>query len=79
MLQNDQIRQVTSTRIHYTWPKLISYADDITVLTQNDIGCVNAIFTEYDKFTKASGLTLNADKTEKFNITSRNLADVAHS
>ncbi len=73
IMHNDHVRQITSTKIHFTWPKLISYADDITIITENNTHCVNAIFAEYNKLTKASGLKLNAEKTEKFNITSRNI------
>ena len=51
----------------------MAYADDITVLISNDNESVNSIFSEYYRLTKASGLTLNADKTEKFNFYSRNL------
>ncbi len=32
------------------------------------------IFHEYERLTKASGLKLNADKIEKLNITSHNVA-----
>jgi len=35
---------------------------------------VKQIFHEYERLTKASGLKLNADKTEKLNITSHNVA-----
>jgi hypothetical protein len=55
------------------WPKLVAYADDITVLTSSDNGLVNSVFSEYYRLTKASGLTLSADKTEKFDFYSRNL------
>jgi hypothetical protein len=48
----------------------LAYADDITVLTKNNHRSVQAIFTEYDRLSQASGLFLNADKTELFNITS---------
>jgi len=67
---NDDIIPVTCNRLNYTWPKVLAYADDITVLTQNNHRSVQAIFSEYEKLSKASGLFLNADKTELFNITS---------
>jgi len=70
---NHQIMPLHSEKINYTWPKVLAYADDITVLTQNTEASVNCIFAEYEKLTRASGLKLNADKTEKFNITSRNI------
>jgi hypothetical protein len=70
---NDRIGAVRSNRLNFTWPKVVAYADDITVLTNNEQGSVSAIFEEYNKLTCASGLTLNAEKTEKFNIHSRNI------
>jgi hypothetical protein len=73
IMNNPRIPAISSTRLQYTWPKLVAYADDITVLTKNDNGAVNTIFEEYNRLTHASGLTLNADKTEKFDIYSRNV------
>jgi len=67
---NEEIIPVTCNRLNYTWPKVLAYADDITVLTKNNHRSVQAIFTEYEKLSQASGLFLNADKTELFNITS---------
>jgi len=71
--KNDTIRNVQSARLNFNWPKLVAYADDITVLTHNEPRSVNAVFAEYYRLTKASGLTLNADKTEKFDVYSRNI------
>ena len=51
---------------------MLAYADDITIITKNDEISVNNIFIEYDKLSIASGLYLNADKTDKFNVHSRN-------
>ncbi len=59
-----------STGINYEWPKVLGYADDLTIITNNDITCINAVLTEYEKFTKVSLLKLNADKTETFYIQS---------
>ncbi len=67
---NEDITQVSCNRLNYTWPKVLAYADDITVLTKNSHRSVQAIFTEYERLSNASGLFLNADKTELFNITS---------
>jgi len=44
-------------------PKVVGYADDITVLLDAD-SPLQPIFDEYQKFTLATGLRLNADKTE---------------
>jgi Reverse transcriptase (RNA-dependent DNA polymerase) len=69
---NDNIQAITCNRLNFTWPKVLAYADDISVITQNNHRSIQAIFTEYDRLSKASGLFLNADKTELFNITSPN-------
>jgi hypothetical protein len=69
---NSDIQAITCNRLNFTWPKVLAYADDISVITQNSHHSVQAIFTEYDRLSKASGLFLNADKTELFNVTSPN-------
>ncbi len=66
---NIHIQAISSPHIDYRWPKVLGYADDITVITANTHECVNEIFHEYQRLTQASGLQLNAEKTEKFNIT----------
>jgi hypothetical protein len=71
--KNDNILQVRSHPINFKWPKHVAYADDITVITNNDVRSVQNIFFEYDRLTRASGLKLNADKTEKYDIHSRNI------
>jgi hypothetical protein len=71
--ENGTIQAVHSQRLNFTWPKLVAYADDITILTHNRQEAVAEIFTEYHRLTRASGLVLNADKTEKFDIFSRNV------
>ena len=45
-------------------PKAFAYADDVNLVTKNDQRSIKAVFKEYGRLTKASGLTLNADKTE---------------
>jgi hypothetical protein len=45
-------------------PKVLAYADDITCIVDRDANNVKDIFYEYGRLTRASGLTLNADKTE---------------
>jgi hypothetical protein len=44
-------------------PKILAYADDVTCITDTKRG-VKKIFNEYERLSKASGLVLNADKTE---------------
>jgi hypothetical protein len=45
-------------------PKVLAYADDITCIVEKDANNVKDIFYEYGRLTRASGLTLNAGKTE---------------
>ena len=50
----------------HTWrPK-----SDINILTDNSVSSVRAVIKEYERFSKISGLHLNADKTEIFKIAS---------
>ena len=44
-------------------PKILAYADDVTCITDSNAG-IKKIFKEYERLSKASGLMLNADKTE---------------
>ncbi len=67
--KNADITQIHNERINYTWPKVVAYADDITVITTNSAGSAKEVFKEYERLTLASGLKLNADKTERFDIT----------
>jgi len=45
-------------------PKVLAYADDIRCTLDNNINNLQMIFNEYDRLSTASGLILNADKTE---------------
>jgi len=65
---NSNIKSISSTELQYNWPKVLGYADDITCMTLNEIGCKQAIFDEYERFSKVSGLMLNAEKTEIYNF-----------
>jgi hypothetical protein len=61
-----KIRVVTpskSTRTDINF-KAAAYADDISVICRYDQQSIQAIFSEYERLTKKSGLELNADKTE---------------
>jgi len=66
---NAAIQSVGCNRLNFVWPKTLAYADDVSIITRNDDTCVKEVFKEYWKLSLASGLFLNADKTEKFNIT----------
>ena len=47
LLNNDNITVINSNRLNYCWPKVLAYADDITIITKNDEISVNNIFIEY--------------------------------
>ncbi len=66
--KNDSIKQLKSTFLDLSWPKLVGYADDITCITLNDINSKQAIFEEYERLSRNSGLVLNVDKTEMYNF-----------
>ena len=68
MEANQDIEELKSRKYRTRFPKCIGYADDISILTTNQITCVRATMREYEKFTKVSGLQLNADKTEIFSL-----------
>ena len=46
--------------------KALAYADDVTIICRN--ASLQPIFDEYERLSKISGLVLNADKTEVFNL-----------
>jgi hypothetical protein len=74
---NTNITEVKCNCLNFSWPKALAYADDISVITNNNDVSVQGIFTEYWKLTKASGLYLNADKTEKYNVHNDNVNGIA--
>ena len=74
IVKNNTITAIKRRTINFTWPKIIGYADDVTIVTENTNNSVKQVFHEYERLTRASGLKLNADKTEKLNITSHNVA-----
>ena len=47
--------------------KVFAFADDVTVVCRNHQQDIQAIFSEYERLTRLSGLTLNAEKTEILN------------
>ena len=71
--KNAEIEPVISGRLNANLPKTYAYADDINCVTRNKIGSIQEIFREYERLTRLSGLTLNADKTEVLRIRSNNL------
>ena len=46
--------------------KVLAYADDVTIICRNNL--LQQIFSEYESFSKISGLVLNAGKTEVMNF-----------
>ncbi len=65
---NTNITAISSATLQFQWPKVLGYADDITCLVKNNQQSKQAVFTEYEKFSKKSGLILNADKTEMYDF-----------
>ena len=61
---NDTISRIESRLMPIIIPKVYGFADDVSVVTKNSNRGLQAIFTEYEAFTKVSGLQLNAGKTE---------------
>ena len=76
--ENNLIEPINSDHLPIDVPKAYSFADDVTVVTQNTPMAVQAIFNEYEKFSEASGLVLNASKTEFLNFNHRGLSDQIH-
>ena len=52
-------------------PKAYAYADDVNSIITNNPVAVQELFIEYGRLTAASGLELNADKTEIMRLNSR--------
>ena len=45
-------------------PTAYAYADDVNCTIADSTVSIQAVFTEYERLSKRSGLVLNADKTE---------------
>ena len=60
---NVDIAPITSEALG-NLPKVYAYADDVNGTINDTPAGVQAVFSEYEKLTKRSGLWLNADKTE---------------
>jgi hypothetical protein len=52
--------------------KACGFADDVNIICKNDEESIKEIFSEYQRLTDKSGLTLDADKTEIMNINGEN-------
>ena len=73
--ENNDIERLSSRSMNIELPKSYGYADDVNVLLKRTQQGVQGIFMEYETFTKASGLILNADKTEVLRFNSRHETD----
>ena len=65
---NDRIRPMFSSSLQCALPKTYAYADDVNATIEDNLLGVKALFQEYERLTKVSGLELNADKTELLKI-----------
>ena len=74
---NPRIESIESDAIG-PMPKAYAYADDVNVLTINTRGSLQEIFNEYNRLTEASGLELNADKTEIMRLNGRNQNETSY-
>jgi hypothetical protein len=62
---NNKIEGVSiSSGTQFPSLKVSGYADDIAIICKSNHQSINEVFKEYERLTKASGLELNADKTE---------------
>ena len=61
---NQNIARLESRLLPIELPNSYGFADDVSVITMNDVVTVQSVFDEYELFSNNSGLILNADKTE---------------
>ena len=61
---NRDIVSIQSNLLNCQLPKTYAYADDVNCIMVDNAAALKALFKEYEKLTRASGLELNADKTE---------------
>ena len=53
-------------------PKTYAYADDVSCVMKDSLTSLQALFKEYERLTKVSGLELNAEKTELMRLGNNN-------
>ena len=75
---NPGILAVESRLLNVVIPKSFAYADDVNLVTINDRATLKNVFCEYERLTKNSGLTLNAEKTEILRIKKDKDEEVEH-
>ena len=66
--KNNQIECVASATLQSDLPKTYAYADDVNATIKDTDLSLKALFLEYERLTRISGLELNADKTELLRI-----------
>ena len=64
IIENPNIKAVNSTILSCDLPKVYAYADDVNCVMLDEESSLKELFKEYEKLTLASGLELNAEKTE---------------
>jgi exonuclease III len=78
---NDKIKEIkiagklTGVKVKF---KASGYADDISIICKNSRESLQEIFNEYEKLTLASGLELNAEKTEILGLGSLENIEIFH-
>ena len=66
--RNPLVVSLNSTLAGGELPKTYAYADDVSATIKDNEMSLRALFQEYERLTKMSGLELNADKTELMRI-----------
>ena len=61
---NNEIQPIISRTIAVNLPKTYAYADDVNATIKDSPASLCALFNEYERLTRMSGLELNAQKTE---------------
>ena len=72
--KNPAIEALRSNLLNSELPKAYAYADDVNCITTDKLTSIQALFDEYERLTKMSGLELNADKTELIRLGSEEAA-----
>ena len=70
---NREIVPIRSEELNAEIPKALAYADDVSVISKNQVSSLQAVFDEYSRLTRLSGLELNADKTEIMRLKHENI------
>ena len=64
LAESRNIENIETRQLGIRIPKTYGFADDVTVVTKKSEANIEEVFKVYEEFTTASGLMLNADKTE---------------